>query len=104
MGTPTKQAISVAVDAVRAAAHHWEVAADALEKAKQAAEKAKFEKAEAGVFALAYDKYKDAPGFMRDRMTEGMEVCRTIAHTMRHVADTYQAEDERNEHAIRNLY
>ncbi|WP_328406252.1 type VII secretion target [Nocardia sp. NBC_00403] len=104
MAAPSKDAISVAVAQVRSAATNWDEAAAALEEARKATEKAKFEKLEAGVFALAYDKYKDAPDFVRDRMVEGIAVFNEIAQTLRQVADTYEAEDERFEHEIRNLY
>ncbi len=104
MGAPSQQAISVAVSAVRTAANNWDDAAGELETARLAAEKAKFSDLEAGVFILAYDKYKDVPDFFASRMAEGKLVFAEIASTLRHVADTYEAEDAANEHAIRNLY
>ncbi|MGQ4599251.1 type VII secretion target [Nocardia sp. R6R-6] len=104
MAGPSNDAISVAVDQVRGAATNWDEASAALEEARKHTEKAKFEKLEAGVFALAYDSYKSAPDFVHDRMKEGIEVFSEIARTLRQVADTYQAEDERREHEIRNLY
>lgn len=104
MATPTQQAISVAVSAVRTAAANWDEAVEALETARQAAEKAKFTNLEAGVFILAYNKYKDVPDFFVSRMNEGKAVFAEIANTLRYVADTYEAEDARQEHAIRNLY
>ncbi|WP_280342068.1 type VII secretion target [Nocardia abscessus] len=104
MAAPSKDAVSVAVDQVRSAATNWDEAAAALEEARKLTEKAKFERLEAGVFALAYDKYKSAPDFVHDRMKEGIEVFNDIAQTLRQVADTYQAEDERREHEIRDLY
>ncbi|MEV0331779.1 hypothetical protein [Nocardia sp. NPDC050717] len=104
MGAPSQQAISVAVSAVRTAANNWDDAIGELETARLAAEKAKFTDLEAGVFILAYEKYKDVPDFFASRMAEGKLVFAEIASTLRYVADTYEAEDARQEHAIRNLY
>ncbi|MFE7742186.1 type VII secretion target [Nocardia sp. NPDC057455] len=104
MAAPSKNAISVAVDQVRSAATNWDEAAAALQEAQKHTEKAKFEKLEAGIFALAYDKYKSAPDFVHERMKEGVAVFSEIAQTLRLVADTYQAEDEGHEHEIRDLY
>ncbi|MEU4838507.1 type VII secretion target [Nocardia testacea] len=104
MATPSQQAITVAVGAVRTAANNWDEAAAALDAARVATAGAKFEQLEAGVFALAYEKYKDVPDFFAERMKEGITVCNEIATTLRQVADTYEAEDAQNAHALSNLY
>lgn len=104
MAAPSHQAISVAIGAVRGAATSWDEAAAALETARLATERAKFEQLEAGVFILAYNSYKDVPDFFATRMAEGIAVCNEIAATLRHVADTYEAEDAQNAHALNNLY
>ncbi|WP_063125933.1 type VII secretion target [Nocardia fusca] len=104
MATPSQQAITVAIGAVRGAATSWDEAAAALEEARLATEKTKFEQLEAGVFILAYEKYKGVPDFFADRMKEGIAVFNEIAATLRQVADTYEAEDAQNAHALNNLY
>lgn len=104
MATPSQQAITVAIGAVRDAATSWDEAAAALEAARLATEGAKFGQLEAGVFILSYNSYKDIPDFFAARMAEGIAVFNEIAATLRQVADTYEAEDAQNAHALNNLY
>ncbi|MFR9752657.1 hypothetical protein ACL02S_16695 [Nocardia sp. 004] len=104
MAAPSSDQIHAALAQLRATANFWEQAADFLDTACKLTEEVKFTRLEAGIFAPAFDKYEPAPGYVGDRAREGVNACREIADTLRHVANVYEEEDRRGEHALRQLY
>lgn len=104
MGTPSADQITVAVDRMRAVAGHWEAAATLLETAKGQTDSVKLYPATVGPFVKSLEKYEPAPGYVRERLAEGVQALREIATTLRKCADVYQAEDEQGAHRFNNLY
>lgn len=56
----------------------------------------------AGTFAMTLEKYASVPGYVRDRVNEGVTVMQDIATVLRQSHDTYKAEDEANARALGN--
>lgn len=104
MGNPSSDQIHAALDQMRTTANKWEEAAGFLDSALSKTELVKFTNIEAGVFALSYNKYSPTPTYAGDRAREGAAACREIAATLRDVANVYEEEDRRGEHALRGLY
>ncbi|WP_028478163.1 hypothetical protein [Nocardia sp. CNY236] len=104
MAAPSQEQIYAALEQMRTTASEWEKAAEHLDEAARRTADVEFTRIEAGVFAIAFDKYSPTPGYVRDRATEGAEACREIADTLRIVANVYEEEDRRREHEFRQLY
>ncbi|MBF6425057.1 hypothetical protein IU440_10225 [Nocardia cyriacigeorgica] len=104
MTPPTSGQILVALQQMRIAAQAWEDAAGHLQSALKKTGGVEISLLEAGIFALSIAKYQPTPGYVADRMREGMDEFLEIAHTLRHVANVYEDEERRNEHALRDLY
>ncbi|MFX0580419.1 hypothetical protein [Nocardia nepalensis] len=82
-----------ATNRMRAAATAWELAAWWLGEAQGMTNRVKMTVAEAGVFAPSLSKYEPAPGYVNDRLAEGVTACQNIANILRQAANTYDEED-----------
>jgi hypothetical protein len=63
-----------------------------------------FGRLEAGLFQLMVGPYNDVVAAVTSRTREGATATTEIGRALRSVAATYDAEDQANEHRIRNVY
>ncbi|HET9138525.1 hypothetical protein [Actinophytocola sp.] len=101
---PTKQELQVATDALRAEAGVWDGQSTTMGEVAAKAEGLRLSRIEAGIFQLIVGPYDAAADQVTNRCREGEQRMAEVADTLRQVADTYDAEEARNEHQLRNLY
>ncbi|MGY4102834.1 hypothetical protein ACW2Q0_25230 [Nocardia sp. R16R-3T] len=82
-----------ATDRMKLVAAYWEQAALFLGEAQGMTNRVKMTAAEAGVFASSLTKYEPAPGYVNDRLAEGVKACQDIANILRQAAKTYEDEE-----------
>ncbi|MEV4126705.1 hypothetical protein [Nocardia sp. NPDC049707] len=82
-----------ATDRMKLVAAVWDSAAVLLGDAQGMTNRVKMTAAEAGVFAPSVSKYEPAPGYVNDRLAEGVRACQDIANILRHAAKTYEDEE-----------
>lgn len=105
MSTPPSRAdIHVATDTLRAEAGTWQAQSERLADITQRIRVLDLERLEAGVFQVMIGSYRELVHAVADRCGEGTQRTREIADTLRHSADTYDAEEARNLHLINKLY
>ena len=104
MSAPTPHDIRVATEALRADATRWTEQAGGIAVAADRAADLATTRLEAGVFQLLVDAYEEVRTHVTDRCTEGRTAMAQVAETLRAVADTYESEEARREHALRHLY
>ena len=104
MTPPTPQGVHVATDALRGDAQVWARQADALGHAAAQAHALALTRLEAGLYQVLIDPYTGLQRHVVARCGEGRTAMTGVADTLRAVADTYDGEDARHEHTLRNLY
>jgi hypothetical protein len=101
---PTPGQVHVATDALRGDAAVWAEQAGAMGAAAAEAGDLAMTRLEAGVFQVLVDAYAEVQAHVTARSAEAHTVMTEVAGTLRAVADTYDREEARHEHALRNLY
>ena len=104
MGNPTAAEVKVATGALEKEAQTWDDNAPALTDINVVMAGMSLTRLEAGLFQIVYDAYEKVRAGLQDRANEGATEFYEIGKTLRHVGKTYQAEDEAQEHAYRNLW
>lgn len=104
LSPPTPSRVRVATEALRGDARVWTDQADALGDAAGQAGDLAMNRLEAGVFQVLVDAYTEVQTHVTARCAEGRTAMSEIADTLRVVADTYDDEEARHEHALRDLY
>ena len=104
MTNPSGQSIVVAVETLRKAAKSWDDVHEHLNSAGKKADEQQMSRLQAGIFQIFWNGYQQAATYTRDRLNEGATEATKIGGVMRANADTYEAEERENEHALRNLY
>ncbi|WP_278264186.1 hypothetical protein [Nocardia sp. AG03] len=85
---------TMSLDLMKLAAVRNDETATHLNNAKSKIAKVEIGDMQAGTFALALEKYRTVPSYVGDRMTEGATVMSDIADVLRHVRDTFEAENK----------
>ncbi len=101
---PSKQELQVATDALRTEAGIWDQQSDQLAAIVGEVEGLRLHRLEAGIFELIVSAYGAVVDQVSARCAEGHQRTVEVAATLRQVADTYDDEERRNEHAFRQLY
>ncbi|GGL11845.1 hypothetical protein [Mangrovihabitans endophyticus] len=101
---PSPHQVTVATDALRTEATEWTTQSTALDDLATHVAGMEFGRLEAGLFQLMVGPYNDVIHAVSARCREGGTAMNDIAATLRHVADTYEAEDHANAHRLRNIY
>jgi uncharacterized protein YukE len=96
--------VSVATEALRKEAGVWEQQADTLQTLTGRVEGLRMTGLESGMFYLILDAYTQVVDVVSGRCGEGAQRTSEIATTLRHVADTYDEEEQRNLHRMTGLY
>lgn len=104
MAQPSKQSIEVATDALRAEARIWDQQAAQMDKAAAQAEHLRLSRIEAGVFQVVFSAYEPAVDMITARSREGQQRMTDVGNTLIQAANTYDQEEQQNEHRLRNLY
>jgi hypothetical protein len=101
---PTTQELQVATKALRSEAGVWDTQSTTMGEIATKATDLRLSRIEAGIFQLIVGPYDAAADQVTHRCEEGKQRMTEVADTLRQVADTYDAEEARNEHKFRNLY
>lgn len=101
---PTKEQLEVATQALRTEAGIWDEQSGKIGSVVGKVADLRLSRIEAGVFQLIVSPYDSLADQLTNRCGEGRDRMAEIATTLRQVADTYEAEEARNEHRLRNLY
>jgi hypothetical protein len=101
---PTPDTVHVATEALRGDARVWAQQADALGATAALAQSLAVTRLEAGVFQVLIGAYTEVQRSVAAHCDEGRTAMTAVADTLRRVADTYEGEDARHEHALNNLY
>lgn len=104
MAPPTQDQIDVATETLRGEARIWDAQSAELGKILPKAQELRFNRVEAGLFQIIFDTYGQVIDQVTGRVTEGQQRTAEVGNTLRSVADTYDQEEARNEHALRNVY
>ncbi|EWC59747.1 hypothetical protein UO65_4986 [Actinokineospora spheciospongiae] len=104
MTIPSKASIRVATDALRAEGAVWSAQAGVLDTLAGKAEGLRLTRIEAGLFQVVFSAYEEAVTTVTDRAREGSRRMDEIAATLIQVANTYDQEEQANEHGLRNVY
>lgn len=104
VGTPSTDAIQLALQDLRNAAQNWANADFRLFKAGSGIPSVRISESEMGIFNEMRNRYKDCPEFVLSRLTEGQTACREIAEVLADGHDTYLREEQANVHAMKRLY
>jgi uncharacterized protein YukE len=102
--TPSKAEIHVATDTLRAEAGKWQQESQRLGNITQQVQAQDVTRLEAGIFQVVVDGYQQVVHAVATRCQEGQQRTAEIADTLRKAADTYDTEEAKNDHMIRNLY
>ena len=104
MSVPSSDEVEVATDTLRTKAGTWRTQSGAMANAGAAAAPLTFHGLEGGLFTPFTSVYNDVVADVVARCSEGEAEMIMIADTLGQVADTYDEEDLRGEHRMRNLY
>lgn len=104
MAIPDRHTITVATDALRGDAAVWETTASAMRDVAGSADGLRLNRIQAGMFQLVVDAYAGVIDQVTARAREGADRMTAIRDTLHASADTYDREEARNVHALRNLY
>jgi hypothetical protein len=104
MTQPSRHQVEVATNALRAEAMEWDEQSSGIGAVEARVTGMELGRIEAGLFQLVVSPYNEVVNQVRGRCGEGKAAMADIAQTLREVADTYDAEDRRSEHRLRNLY
>ncbi|MGX1806146.1 hypothetical protein ACWIGI_10570 [Nocardia sp. NPDC055321] len=104
VGTPSRDAILLALSDLRGAAQNWANAHNRLVNASVAIPSVRISESEMGIFNEMRNRYRDCPEFVLARVTEGQTACREIAEVLADGHDTYLREEQANLHAMKRLY
>lgn len=102
--SPTKEQLTVATNALRTDASVWDAQSTAIGDVVPKVQDLRLSRIEAGVFQVMVRPYDDVAEELTNRCGEGKARMIEIADTLHTVADTYDAEEAKNMHALRNLY
>ena len=94
--------IGVGLERMQESAVRWGEAAEYLRSAGQRTYDVEIDEYDAGFFGEALNKYRVAPQYFRDRMSEGTTVFGDIARTLKDAHDIYKAQDEAGMHSFQN--
>lgn len=101
---PAPDELVVATDALRTEAGVWREQSTALAGIAATVGRLDFSGVEAGIFQIVVVAHRELVEHVAARCAEGAAETTRIADTLHHVADTYDEEERRNEHALRDLY
>jgi hypothetical protein len=101
---PTREQLQVATDALRTEAGVWDAQSAKMGEIVTKSADLRLSRIEAGIFQIIVGPYDAATDQVTNRCREGQQRMTEVATTLRQVADTYDAEEARNEHRLRNLY
>ncbi|GGM68456.1 hypothetical protein GCM10012275_43700 [Longimycelium tulufanense] len=104
MAPPGKDSITVATNALRAESRVWDEQAGTMSTVAQKAEGLRLNRVEAGLFQVVFSAYEETLNAIVDRSREGHQRMTEVATTLVQVANTYDQEEQHNEHRLRNLY
>jgi uncharacterized protein YukE len=104
MPPPSKHDVEVATDELRADGGIWLHQSDQVAAILHKADGLRLGRLEAGVFQLIVTAYDAVVDQVTARCQEGQQRLAEIGTTLRQAADTYENEDRKNEHQIRNIY
>lgn len=101
---PTPAELTVATGALRTEAGVWREQSGVLTGIAATVGGLDFSGIEAGIFQIIVVAHRELVEHVAARCTEGGVETARIADTLVLVADTYEEEERRNEHALRGLY
>lgn len=101
---PTPDELMVATGALRTEAGVWREQSGTLTGIAATVGALDFSGIEAGIFQIVVVAHRELVEHVAARCAEGGVETARIADTLNLVADTYEQEERRNEHALRNLY
>ncbi|WP_067508252.1 hypothetical protein [Actinoplanes sp. TFC3] len=101
---PSAAEVKVATDVLRREAGVWDEQSAGLRGLSSKVGAMEFGRLEAGLFQLMVGPYNDVVRAVSSRAQEGATALTDIGTTRRSVANTYDAEDNADEHRIRNAY
>lgn len=104
VGTPSKDAILLALGDLRSSAQNWANAHYRLFNAGIAIPSVRISESEMGIFNEMRNRYRDCPEFVLARLTEGQTACKEIAEVLSDGHDTYLREEQASVHAMKRLY
>ncbi len=105
MTQPTADEIRVATDTIRSEAAIWDECSATLAIARETTWTMAIDGVPpASIFAEFIAAYNEAVALAHDRFRQGDAHTAGIGAALRRVADTYDAEEQANLHALHNLY
>jgi hypothetical protein len=99
--------ISVALEAMRSDATAWATAADNLDGPRSALGGLALTGADVSMWAVdrGLDRtYNDARDALEDMLTQATQAFRTLSESLHAAANTYEAEEEANRHAMNSIH
>ncbi|MFC3964662.1 hypothetical protein [Nocardia jiangsuensis] len=85
--------VGVSIAAMRLAVRSWQEAAVSVGEGVGTTSKLEIAATHAGTFAEALGKYQPAPGYFRDRLSEGVTVLEDIAEVLNAACNAHEAEE-----------
>jgi hypothetical protein len=105
MTQPTGDEIRVATDTIRGEAAIWDECSATLATARESTWVMPIDGVPAGsIFAEFIASYNEVVALAHDRFRQGDAHTADVGTALRTVADTYDAEEQANLHALHNLY
>jgi hypothetical protein len=104
MSPPDKHEVQVATQTLRDEGNVWLDQADKMQAAARKAQGLQIDHVKAGIFQVVVSSYDAVDAVVVDRCNEAQQRMTEVGRTLRMVAATYQDEDDRQAHEIRNLY
>jgi uncharacterized protein YukE len=101
---PSAEEVRVATGALRTEAGEWDEQSNTMSAVSTRVDAMEFGRLEAGLFQLMVAPYNEVISAVEARCREAATAMTEIGTTLRTAADTYDAEDQANEHRIRNIY
>jgi hypothetical protein len=99
----TAPGFEVATDSLRTEAGVWDQQSTQMGNLASKVDGVRFDRFEAGVFQLIQGPYNDVVTQVHDRCTEAVQRMKEIADTLRAVAKTYDEEELKGIHRLKNL-
>ncbi|MFI9011838.1 hypothetical protein ACIGNX_31830 [Actinosynnema sp. NPDC053489] len=99
--------ISVALEAMRSDATVWATAADNLDGPRSALGRLALTGADVSMWAVdrGLDRtYNDARDTLEDMLAQATQAFRTLGESLHAAANTYEAEEEANRHAMNSIH
>jgi hypothetical protein len=99
--------VSVALEAMRSDATAWATAADNLDGPRSAISGLVLTGADVSLWAVdrGLDRtYNDARLALEDMLTQATQAFRSLSETLHAAANTYEAEEEANRHAMNSIH